>query len=346
MEAVEYLLEAAGCVENLADSKISQIQDIMKRSRILALNATIESARAGVAGRGFQVVASEMQNISVEINHLASSLQGELRDELTNLNSHATTAIAELRNVRGERLADLAHNAVEIADRNLYERSCDVRWWATDPAIVDCAANPQDQELRVFAAQRLNVILQSYTVYLDLWIADTNGNVICNGRPASYIKAAGANVAHTQWFKDAMNTADGSEFAVADISSVPELDGAVTATYSTAIRAGGENNGKVIGVMGIFFDWSTQAKAIVDGIRLTPDERKKTRCLLIDSQHRIIASSDGQGILKDHFPLNTVRGEQGHYCLDDKLLVGYALTPGYETYEGLGWYGVITQWEE
>ena len=27
---------------------------------------------------------------------------------------------------------NLALNAIELIDRNLYERTCDVRWWATD----------------------------------------------------------------------------------------------------------------------------------------------------------------------------------------------------------------------
>ena len=43
---------------------------------------------------------------------------------------------------RGERMVDLSLNAIELIDRNLYERTCDVRWWATDSAIVDCAATP------------------------------------------------------------------------------------------------------------------------------------------------------------------------------------------------------------
>lgn len=33
----------------------------------------------------------------------------------------------------------------------------------------------------------------------------------------------------------------------------------------------------------------------------------------------------------------------GSYAEDGGDLVGYALTPGYETYRGLGWYGVIVQ---
>ena len=33
----------------------------------------------------------------------------------------------------------------------------------------------------------------------------------------------------------------------------------------------------------------------------------------------------------------------GAYRPDADTLVAYALTPGYETYEGMGWYGVIVR---
>ena len=49
--------------------------------------------------------------------------------------------------------------------------------------------------------------------------------------------------------------------------------------------------------------------------------------------------------MTDHFPLNTRGGERGYYVDGLGNTVGYALTPGYETYEGLGWYGVILQGE-
>ncbi|MDH8639244.1 chemotaxis protein, partial [Klebsiella pneumoniae] len=73
-------------------------------------------------------------------------------------------------------------NAIEIIDRNLYERTCDVRWWATDSAVVDCAANVTPQSA-AYASKRLGVILNAYTVYLDLWLCDLHGKVLANGRP-------------------------------------------------------------------------------------------------------------------------------------------------------------------
>ena len=341
MESIDRLLELTGSVADTANDKIMRIQGITRRSRILALNAAIEAHRFGESGRGFAVVADEVKAISNEISQLAATLRDELSSRLSGLVTIGHSMSNEMDVVRGERLADLAHNMIEVIDRNLYERSCDVRWWATDQAVVECVAQP-DQDKVEWASRRLGVILDSYTVYLDLWIADVHGTVIANGRPGNYPRAIGTNVAHEQWFREAMATRDGTQFAVADIKTVRELNEAAVATYSTAIRAGGETGGPVIGVLGIFFDWAAQAQAIVDGVRLTADERPYTRCLLLDSAQKVIASSDQKGVLRETFPLNLSGGDRGHYESAGGT-VAYALTPGYETYEGLGWYGVLVQ---
>jgi hypothetical protein len=96
-------------------------------------------------------------------------------------------------------------------------------------------------------------------------------------------------------------------------------------------------------VLGIFFDWQSQSQTVVNSVRLAPDEQQRTRCLLVDSQHRVIAASDGRGVLSDRFPLKTNNETMGSYTDASGTVVGFALTPGYETYRGLGWYGVITQ---
>jgi hypothetical protein len=340
---IEQLLQLTGGVASVADDKIMRINGITRRSKMLALNATIEAHRVGSAGRGFAVVADEVKAISNEIALLTDSLQGELRGRLSELSQFGETLASQVRQVRGERLADLAHNTIEVMDRNLYERSCDVRWWATDAAVVACAGRADEPAVIEHTCRRLGVILDSYTVYLDLWVADAQGRVVANGRRSRYPGVVGTDVSGEAWFRDAMAANDGGAFAVADVARNPGLSNAMTATYATAIREGGEANGRPIGALGIFFDWEGQAQGIVDGVRLAPEDKARSRCLLLDSRHRVIASSDRTGVLSEVFPLRTERGERGHYVDPTGVMVGYARTPGYETYDGMGWYGVIVQ---
>ena len=65
--------------------------------------------------------------------------------------------------------------------------------------------------------------------------------------------------------------------------------------------------------------------------------------LLIDANHRIIASSDGAGVLNEKVRLVTNNSPHGFYVADDGATIAFHATPGYETYRGLGWYGVIIQ---
>ena len=124
-----------------------------------------------------------------------------------------------------------------------------------------------------------------------------------------------------------------------DVKTVAARGNARAAMYGTGVRAGGAAQGRGLGVVGIAFDWGTQADAIGRGARLTETERSRTRGMLVDAQKRVIASSDGKGQLVEQYDLK-VSGPQGFYIQGDKL-IAYARTPGYEAYKGLGWYGVL-----
>jgi hypothetical protein len=327
-------------VAGLANEKTAQINRITEETRILALNALIEAARAGDAGNGFAVVAQEVKRVSERVQTIASQLNTELSGSIGELTDLGEVLVRE---TRGERLSDLALNTIEIIDRNLYERSCDVRWWATDAAVVAALAtgNPADA---AHAGERLGVILKSYTVYLDLWIVDASGRVVAHGRPDRYRDAVGSNIAHEEWFQRAMATASGDDYIACDVTTNASLDRAQVATYATAIRRDGASRGEPLGVLGVFFDWGPQARAVVQGLRLRPEERARTRCLLIDSRHRILAACDDRDVLTGTFPLQVqAQATNGYYSDKSGNVIGYALTPGYETYKGLGWYGVLIQ---
>lgn len=314
------------------------IRSITARTKMLALNALIEAKRAGSAGTGFAVVANEVKDISGQVEQVAIALESELAAKARELELVGARMLTE---VRGQRLADLAINAIEIIDRNLYERTCDVRWWATDAAIVQAAASRCDADCR-HASERLGVILDAYTVYLDIWIIDPQGRVLSSGRAGKY-PVKQVNVAEERWFKDALASASGDDYTMAEISANPALCNSLTATYAAAIRDGGAKRGKVLGVMAVHFDWESQAQTVVRNVRLSPEEANHTRVYILDSSHRIIAASDGQNLLTGKIALRTDGQKIGFYRTPNGGTVGFAATPGYETYRGQGWYGCIVQ---
>jgi hypothetical protein len=322
-------------VDQIACEKAKSIQQITNQMKMLALNALIESSRAGAHGAGFAVVAQEVRSVGQKVETIARELETQLTRRTANL-MQSIERMTERS--RGERMIDLALNAIELMDRNLYERTCDVRWWATDSAVVDCAVDPNTANIS-HVAERLAVILRAYTVYLDLWLCDLDGNVVASARSDRF-NVKGANVASTRWFSDALKLRSGDDYVAGDVERQSLLGNAPVATYCASVREGGNANGKPLGILAIHFDWETQARAIVEGIRVNDD---KARVLLVDAKFRVIASSDGHGLLTERVPLTLNGGRSGVYKHASGLQVAFHETPGYETYKGLGWFGVIVR---
>ncbi|HEX2112852.1 MAG TPA: methyl-accepting chemotaxis protein [Alphaproteobacteria bacterium] len=334
----ERIVSLTAEVEAITSAKIAEIQKITGRTNILALNALIEAARAGDAGRGFSVVASEVKQVANEVRGIAQDLQVELAGKVSELDQLGRRLIDHMR---GQRLIDLALNAIEIIDRNLFERTCDVRWWARDIAVVDCAAKA-DQASGAYASRRLSEILAAYTIYVDLWICSPAGRVLAVGRP-QHASCIGSDVSRERWFAESMASGSGDDYAVADIARCAALADKPVATYAAAIREGAASGGRAIGVLAAHFDWEPQSQAIVDNVRLTPEERGRTRVMLLDAQGRVIAANDRRGVLSEVFALAHDGQSASTYVDSHGATVGFHRTPGYETYRGLGWYGCIVQ---
>jgi len=321
-------------VNQIACEKTKSIQQITNQMKMLALNALIESSRAGTQGAGFAVVAQEVRSVGQQVELIAKELETQLTKRTGNLMSSMQRMTERSR---GERMIDLSLNAIELIDRNLYERTCDVRWWATDSAVVGCAAAPDAANVG-HVSERLAVILGAYTVYLDLWLCDLDGNVLANGRPDRF-DVIGQNIAPTKWFREARGLGSGDDYVAGDIEYQPLLGNAQVATYCASVRADGKAHGKPVGVLAIHFDWEPQARAIVQGVRVGTAD--KARVLLVDSNFRVIAASDGQGLLSERVTLSLEGRCSGFYHDRSGVLVSFHATPGYETYKGLGWFGVI-----
>jgi hypothetical protein len=314
-------------------------ETIAAHTNLLALNATIEAARAGEYGKGFAVVASEVKSLASQ----AAANSKELRTTvLKKISEQTETLAAEFEQAHYNRLSEMSQTLVQLIVRNLYERTADVRWWATDDASVK-ALTEITPENSAHATKRLGLINRFYSVYTNLLLADINGKVIACSNPEKFPGVIGTNVVNEYWFRAAAQTASGDEYCVDDITICPLHNKQSVAVYSAAVRTNGEVNGKVLGVLGVYFDWQEQSRVIVQSEpMLSADEWSRSRVMLLDHKHRIIASSDNTGMLQP-FTLRTDNKTKGYYFEDDGTVIAFAKTIGYQEYDGLGWWAVIVQ---
>ncbi len=310
-------------------------RQVVMQTKLLALNAVIEAARAGEAGKSFAVVAQEVQRLAGQAALTAETFQAQVERRI----GASRALVGELE---GARLIDLAESLVQLIVRNLYERTADVRWWATDPSLWRALQNPTPDTIAL-ATERLGVIHRYYTVYSDLVLVDAEGRAVTTANPAYRSRVKSLDYFTAVWFQNAISLKSGDEYIADEVRRSRSQSGRQVLIYGTAVRAGGDARGKALGALGVYFDWELQGASIVSNeIALGPGEAARTTVMLLDGKRRVIASTDEKQLFTN-FALDDQGLARGTYTASDGAQIAFAKTHGYQEYDGQGWVGVVVQ---
>jgi methyl-accepting chemotaxis protein len=130
---VEALSDAAKKIGDV----VTLITEIAEQTNLLALNATIEAARAGEAGKGFAVVASEVKNLATQTAKATEEISGQVRaiQDSTESSAHSIQQITQTVNRVNDIAAAIA-SAVEEQGAATQEISRNVQQAAAGTAEV------------------------------------------------------------------------------------------------------------------------------------------------------------------------------------------------------------------
>jgi len=295
----------------LQDNK-DKLNDLTKNWDTLSL-----LSKLGEAGVNMDEIKSNFTKLSNElIDNLANEM---LRKSISEMNSKAQVA-------------------VDIVIRNLFERTADIGFLATDEDIreflrvIKTPYSDGYNERLPSIKKRFREYVEKYSVYFDIVLINTNGDVIANIDETNTIKKSTDSI-----INEAINSRKEYVETYKYHDFLPQYP--KTLVYSYKVTDSNEENSEVLGVLSLCFRFTDEMKSIFKNL-INIDNKE---CItLLDQSGEVIASSD-----KYHIPLGATLEQVTH---DPYKVVSFGgrdylakscLTNGYQGFYGLGWYGHI-----
>lgn len=264
---------------------------------------------------------------------------GKTKDNFLNLTSTLLNHLSEqtIKKVTQE-MSFKAQVTIDILIRNLFERTADIGFLATDDDIrkfintfvsdYEEGADTQKEELQ----KRFKEYVAKYSVYFDIVLANTNGKILT--RLNDDIKV---DKIDQKYLHEVLNSNDDYVESYQDFNFIPQYD--KNLVYSFKVTETNDPDSKNLGVLSLCFKFKNEMRDIFSNLL---DHKNKEVLMILDENGAVIASSD-----RDHIRL----GSQLPIILDEEFkIITFAgrdyiaktcETNGYQGFKGLKWYGHI-----
>lgn len=286
---------------------------------LVVLNGRIAAARSDADE--FIPILEEIRKIGRQMQHIFSSSVSELM----------ATALTS----RFDALTFQASQAIDIMDRNLYERANDCRWWALTDVFIDYLANTKTEHVQARVREVLEYINSLYTVYSTLYVYDVNGVIkeVSVSESESYI---GKSVSTEANWNGVLGHTNPQQYCVSEFVHSEYYNKRPTYIYNAALRA----DKRVVGGIGIVFDSEPQFKEMLNDV--LGNSVVSRQGLFVDRKGTVISGNEGcTWKVGDIIELpreitSAALGAQGSglYSIQQReFVVGYAVSKGYREYK-------------
>jgi chemotaxis signal transduction protein len=248
--------------------------------------------------RGVQAAERDLRDLGVVWQMIESSAAISCPEEVAPILPTLVNTRRRFDDLRGRLVSQMAlENQAELADelgskaqcaidilvRNLYERTADVGFLATDESIrTFCATAASDKAEVAAMVARLAEYQAKYTVYDDVILLAPDGTVLARldeqpGPARSTDPVLAAALAAPSYVE---------RFGSSDLAA----DGAPTLWYAHRIAAGaGQAERRAVGVLVLRFRFADEMQRIFESIN---EDNPQLALMLVDDQQRVVASND------------------------------------------------------
>lgn len=298
---------------------------------IVILNGKITSLKKEV--KSFLPVLDSFQNISSEIQEIFEDFIQHIHQVLVNTIETKVKFSATL--------------AIEIMDRNLYERANDCRWWALNSTFRKLMTRHHTgQNLTTTELQEMTQILEYinalYTVYTNILIYDRSGKILGVSNPAEN-QLVGSIMPRNQDISACSALKDTQQYAVSEFHQSELYSDRHTYIYHAAIK-NWDNFDENVGGIALVFDSEPEFQAMLQDTKPsynTSSVDKVSFCLFINRNGLIISSTHPDYAIGSKIELppkmrQAKNGESGTLALEmseQTYIVGYKLSEGYREYK-------------